>query len=100
MTKYTFYVGLFDKDTKVQRFTTVEAYKIVERITADYFGGGTISESTGIYRHDDGTTIVEPSLRIEVYADRAHSRYVEELKLLLNQESILVECTEIQYQFC
>jgi hypothetical protein len=97
--KLTFYVGLLDKDTKVQRFTTVEAFKIVERVTADHFGGGTISESTGIYKHDDGTVVVEPSLRIEVYATCGHADYVELLKAVLNQESILVERADVVYSF-
>lgn len=106
MNKLTFYVGLFDKDTKIQRFTTTEAYKIVERFTAETFGGGTISESTGIYRHDDGTVVVEPSLRIEVYTQPerlnerlAVSEFIATLKKVLNQESILVEESQIQYDF-
>lgn len=35
--KKTFYIGLSDKDTKVQKFTDVEAYKIVMELVGRYF---------------------------------------------------------------
>ena len=98
--KLTFYVGLFDRHTKVQKWSMIEAFKIVESVTASQFGGGTVSESTGIYQHNDGTVVVEPSIRIEVYSDEPYWVYVSTLKNFFNQESILVEESQIQYHFC
>lgn len=98
MQKYTLYLGLFDKDTKVQKFTTLEAYKMVESLTSNHFDGATISESHGVYRHDDGTVVVEPSLRIELYTESLGS-FPAMLKQLFNQESILIEKSKVDVEF-
>lgn len=65
ITKFTLFVGLNDKDSKKQEISTLNAYKIVYNLIASDFGGGTISEATGIYKHDDGTIVTEITLRIE-----------------------------------
>lgn len=91
--KHTLYLGLNDKDTKVQQIATLEAYKIVSNILADRFGGGTIFEARGVYRHDDGTIVTENTLRIEIlFADDAKiAELVALLKSIFNQESIAVQ---------
>ena len=90
--KFTFYVGLNDKDTKVQEISTIEAYKMCMKTIGRYAEGGTIFEADGFYTHEDKTVVIEKSLKIEVLfidMETAH-KIVEELKLILNQESVVV----------
>lgn len=93
MEKYTLYLGLNDKDTKQQMISTLEAYKIVSNILASDFGGGTIFEAQGIYKHDNGTIVFEKTLRIEIlFAEFEQiKKLVSELKKIFNQESIAVQ---------
>lgn len=101
MQKTTLYIGLFDKETKRQRFTTLEAYKLVESIVLSQLDGATISESTGIYKHIDGTVVIEPGLRIELLYTTPEKvgAIVGAIKVALNQESILVEETDVTVNF-
>ena len=64
--KIILFVGLFDKDSKAQEVTTLDAYKVASNLVTDIIGFGTITEAVGIYTHDDGTIVNEPTLRIEV----------------------------------
>lgn len=43
MKKYTFFLGLNDKDTKRQHLTTNFAQEEVMELVAKYLGGGTVS---------------------------------------------------------
>lgn len=96
--KYTLYLGLNDKDTKRQEVSTIEAYKIITNILASDFGGGTIYEAKGIYKHDDGKVVIENTLRIEIlFADeKAIRKLVGDLKKMFNQESVAVQAEEIE----
>lgn len=90
--KFTFYVGLNDKDSKIQEISIIEAYKMVEKTINKYTDGCTIFEAKGIYKHQDGSVVYENTLRIEVLFindEEAHA-IVNEIKLKLNQESIAV----------
>ena len=97
MKRFTLYMGLNDKDTKTQQICIVEAYKIVSNILASDFGGGTIYEAKGFYKHDDGTIVFENTLRIEIlFAERHQIKSLVELvKKLFNQESIAVQEEDI-----
>ena len=97
MKKFTLYMGLNDKDAKVQVISTIEAYKVVSNIIAKDFGGGTIFEAQGIYKHDDGKIVFEKTLRIEIlFAEDLKIRaLVDELKKIFNQESIAVQVEDI-----
>ena len=97
MKKFTLYMGLNDKDAKVQVISTIEAYKVVSNIIAKDFGGGTIFEAQGIYKHDDGKIVFEKTLRIEIlFAEEPHIKaLVAELKKIFNQESIAVQVEDI-----
>ena len=97
MKKFTLYIGLNDKDTKVQVISTIEAYKVVSNIIAKDFGGGTIFEAQGIYKHDDGKIVFEKTLRIEIlFAEEPQIKaLVAELKKIFNQESIAVQVEDI-----
>lgn len=93
MKKFTLYLGLNDKDTKTQQISTLEAYKVVTNILANDFDGGTIFEAQGIYKHEDGTIVVETTLRIEIlFAELPQIKeLVATLKKIFNQESIAVQ---------
>lgn len=93
LTKFTLFVGLNDKDSKQQEINTIDAYKIVSNLITSDFGGGTISEATGIYKHEDGTIVTEITLRIELLFTTAEKvkNLVQDLKRVLNQESIAVQ---------
>ena len=101
MIKYTLTMGLFDKDSHVQEISTVHAYKLLNRMVVTKLGFGTITEATGVYTHDDGTTVSEPSLKVEVLAtddninDSSIKELATEMKSQFNQESILFEKYEI-----
>ena len=80
-------IGMFDKDTKRQELSDAEF------ISAIYnYMDCTITHTTGIYTHDDGTRVVEPSIRVEIY-DKSYDDCCIIAKRLckdLNQECIVV----------
>lgn len=96
--KFTLYLGLNDKETKMQKIATVEAFKIVMNLVAKRFGGGTIFEAQGIYKHDNGVVVTETTLRIELlFAEAQDVRaFVETLKEIFNQESVAVQEEDIK----
>lgn len=94
MKKITLFVGLNDKKTKLQNISTLEAYKIL----FNYFNGATITEATGFYKHDDGTLIIEKSLKIELLDFDNNLNLdiiVRDLKRMFNQESVAVELDNV-----
>lgn len=105
MTKYNLTIGLLDKDSKVQEIGTVHATKLITRIVIAKIGFGTILDANGVYTHDDGTIVTEPSIRIEILDTEGtidKDKIVElasELKVALNQESILFEQQVITGEF-
>lgn len=95
--KFTLYLGLNDKDTKQQKISTIDAYKIVSNIIAQRFDNGSIFEATGIYKHDNGVIDIETLLKIElqfVPFDTVKA-FVDLLKEIFNQESVVVNKKEI-----
>ena len=102
MNKYTLYIGLNDKDTKVQKFTKIESYKLLESILKIKGIDATISESVGLYHHDDGTLVIEESLRIEIFFFESKKEnktrildLIQTLKVAFNQESIAMQTEKI-----
>ena len=97
MTKYTIYMGLFDKDSKRQEFDTITAYKMVQQRATQLFDGATISEAKGIYKHDNGEVVVEPTIRIELLFTDLDTvkKFCNELKGMFNQESIVLQVEEV-----
>ncbi len=98
--KFTLYVGLNDKDTKMQKISTVEALKIATNICMKVTDGCTFYEADGVYKHEDGTYVVEKTLKIELmFIDiETVKNIVETLKLVLNQESVVVQIEEVNSQ--
>lgn len=93
MNKQTLYIGLNDKDTKIQQIDTLEAVKIVSNVLTGYVDGATIYNATGIYRHDNGDIVIENTLRVElIEADAGRlAEAVKIIKTALNQESIIIQ---------
>ena len=98
MKKITLYIGLNDKDSKVQEVSTLDAYKMVSNIIGV---DSTITEGRGIYKHDDGTVVFETSLVVEILdLDNTFDKgwvknKVEQIKTLLNQESVAVQYQDV-----
>ena len=101
MKRYTLYLGLNDQHTKQQKIDTIEAFKIVSDLVAKFFDGGTIFNATGIYKHDNGTIVVENTLRIELLEFNNPiieqvKEFTKILKTVFNQESVAVNIENIQ----
>lgn len=57
----------------------------------DFFGWGTIYEWQGFFKHEDWTIVIEKSLIITTMTDKNHVEFIQNLKKVFNQESIMVE---------
>jgi hypothetical protein len=101
MKKFTLFIGLFDKDSKRQEINTLDAYKMISNIFKVTTGGATITEAVGIYTHDNGDVVIEPSLRCEVFGATAEQIYqaAAQIKAALNQEAIALEECEVNSKF-
>lgn len=102
MKTYTILLGLNDKDSKTQKYDTIEAYKVANNLVLSRIGYGTISQAYGVYTHDDGTPVVEVSLRIEIAGDGIRAKVtglIESLKEVFNQESVMLSETESAVSF-
>lgn len=101
-TKYSFYIGLNDKDSKVQIVETLTAASIINRVFIENgVDGATITSGKGIYKHENGEIVVEETIIVQAYEfDNAINarKICNELKHLLNQESIVVEKRETNSQ--
>lgn len=99
MRKITLYIGLNDKDTKLQEIDTLDAYKVVANIIGV---DSTITQGRGVYTHEDGTVVFEESLVVEILDfDNTINRdwlidKAEKIKEALNQESVAVQETEVK----
>lgn len=89
LTKFNLYIGLNDKDSKVQEISTVDAYKIIGSICGDC----TIQEARGLYTHKDGTQVLETTLVVRIIDFSGTLDIVpviNTIKAVLNQESVAV----------
>ena len=87
------FLGLNDKDTKIQHESIYEnkqrLIKIMQSVNLDC----TITEGDGIYTHDDPTQIVENCLIVDILdfdgtAETSVRALAELLKRKFNQESV------------
>ena len=99
--KIIIFVGLNDQKSKTQEISTLDAYKIASNLLVDIIGFGTITESKGIYTHDDGTIVQETTLRIEVSNIDLEpmKRLAIALKQAFNQESVAFEVVKTDFSF-
>lgn len=98
MDKYILYVGLNDKDTKTQKIDTLSAYNLTNNILLNYVEGATVTQSKGIYKHNNGNVVIENTLVIELlFTDKITVETIaKELKMALNQESIAIQKQTIE----
>jgi hypothetical protein len=84
--KQVLYVGLKDKDTHKQEVTKKQARTII----IDICGDCTLSDSIGVYTHDNGTIVKEQTIRVELLFKSVKSvkAMAQQIKTRLNQESI------------
>lgn len=99
--KVILFVGLFDQESKAQEISTLDAFKVASNLLTEIIGYGTITESHGVYTHNDGSLVDEPTLRIEVSdIDReSMKRLALALKAAFNQESIAFEVVKTDFTF-
>ena len=100
MTTINFYIGKFDKTTHKQELSNEYILNAIHRTLKDYgVSGYTVISCKGCYTHINGTIIREPSYKVTVCnIDLPVKQICNELKLQLNQESILVEIYESTIQ--
>lgn len=94
----TLYIGMFDKDTKKQEYPIENFIKVLD----SYFDCYTLTQCEGRYKHEDGTIVNEPTLKIEILLDNDLSfdtNIVELIKDRLNQECIMVTTQMLNVDF-
>ena len=103
MYKYNIYIGQFDKDTKTQVLSNTEFLNTVRRVMRlKNIDNYTIYKCKGHYKHEDGTTVCEPSINVEIIESKnwTNFMYIGHMKRMLceelNQESVLITKQEIQ----
>lgn len=100
---YVIYLGLNDKDTKKQKISTLEAFKIASNILLNNnIDGATMFEAQGIYKHENGDIVIENTIRIELaFIDDESIIYniIKLLKSTFNQESIMLKKVTEQISF-
>ena len=104
MIKKTFYIGLNDKNTMAQEIATDNAIKIVKQVLYSHgFNYITLTRANGVYvmnstgeSSDENTIVITicESIRNHLKHRKNARAVIDELKILLNQESIGYE---IQY---
>ena len=103
MMKNIITVGLFDQTTKKQEITKEEAVKALANMIVNRGYCATMQTEgiTGIYRHADGTVVIEPSIRVEIAGpDRADILpLVHDIRVAFNQESVMLESIETPIDF-
>ena len=100
-TKTTLYVGANDKDTKRQKIADDKQREIIAGVCYDHTDGATIYTGTGIYKHGDGAKVSEKSTIVILYnvAQFDIMTICQKIKTALNQESIAVEYTQVNFDF-
>lgn len=97
-TKFTFFIGLNDKDAHVQKLDAMAAANVITHIFKNHKCDMTLSSGQGVYTHADGTIVIENTIIATVYQFGAAidvSAICDELKVALNQESVAVERSEV-----
>ena len=92
--KYNIYIGLNDKDSKKQEVSTRRAKEeVIKILNNNNITGLTMYEVSGAFKHEDGTMTYEKSLKVELLEVEEEDvlKSIEELKVALNQESIMLE---------
>lgn len=94
---YLFNLGLNDKVTKTQVISKAQAVMLI----ADIVGDCTMTETIGVYTHDNGERVIEQGFKIEVYgiSDERASEIASKLVQVFNQECVVKTPFESQAEF-
>lgn len=96
------YIGLCDKDTKKQRFSDYVMNRKIRTIVCDHgIDSFTMQHATGVYAHNDGATVLENTRIVTIIGISEFKliKLVDDLKVKLNQECIMVERYECDVRF-
>ena len=101
MKKTTLYIGLNDKDTKAQEISTEHAKTYVFCTLPKYVDGATVTTAEGLYTHENGTTVIENTIKIEIleFDENTHENILEFARLAksyFNQESVAIQTLEVE----
>ena len=102
MKKYTLSIGLNDKDRYTQIVTFENAKNIIVKELSRQGLDCTVYKANGVYTHENGTTVSEETVRVDCYQFDNNSIFqrvvksCNNLKALLNQESIAWEAQEVE----
>ena len=96
-----FYIGKFDKTTHKQELSNEYILSAIHKsLTKRNVQGYTVTSCKGCYTHTNGTIVREPSYKVTVVDVGLPLQAIcIELKLALNQESILIEQYDSIVQF-
>lgn len=95
---YTLYIGTNDKDTYTQLISLDEAKEIVDNICVKYVEGYTVMEANGGWVDETGTLTEEGTLvyNFTDVQEEDLALIMDEVLQELNQNSILVETSDVQ----
>lgn len=94
---YLFNLGLNDRVTKTQLIDKAQAVMLI----ADICGDCTLTETVGVYTHEDGQRVIENGFKIEVYdisEDMARDTACK-LRDVFNQECVIMTPFETESVF-
>lgn len=94
--KWTVYVGLNDKDAALPLYSFEEAKSRLNAVAAKHVDGFTVRAAEGFWLSDDGQQFQEESLIYDFLGatEQQVTTVVAEMKIAMNQESVLVERNE------
>lgn len=100
-TRYEFYIGLNDMDTKRQKFDDAVYERIILNVCRGYKVSYSISSVKGGYIHEDGTVEKENSVKLLILGidDTTAEEIAKDLCVFLNQESIMILKTYVDEWF-
>lgn len=90
------------KDSSNKEISIDDAKDKIAKVFSEYKIGFSINNQKGGYLYDDGTYIIENSLRITTtgnYSDDIVHEFVEKLKEYFNQESVLICKKDIDVEY-
>lgn len=90
--KYNIYIGMKDKDSLKQKFSRKDFINIIREVCANYKIAFSMHEVYGGYMMCNGTFVSENSLVLSIsgFSKEQVFKLAEELRIKLNQETILI----------
>lgn len=100
-TKYTLYIGTNDKDTYQEEIPFETCLTLVTETCVKYTDGCTIFEATGYWKDDKNNITTERSIGciLEDINKETVYKICDDLIVLLNQNSILIETNNVSTIF-